>query len=73
MAAKISNLFIFKYLGPGKIRILKGGKFCFGAWSPNDFDAYSPEYLIKVKPGAPNENVKEPWSPEIFFLEPRIF
>ena len=34
---------------------------CCRARSPDDFDAWSPGYLIKVKLGVPNEML---WSPE---------
>ena len=44
---------------------------CCGAWSPMICDAWSPGYLITVKPGAPNEMLWSPgapiflsWSPE---------
>ena len=41
----------------------KPQKFCCGVQSPDDFDAWSPEYLITVKPGAPNEMLWSPGAP----------
>ena len=37
--------------------------FADGARSPDDLDAWSPEYLITVKPGAPNEMLWSPGAP----------
>ena len=48
----------------------RGPKFLLWSPEPDYFGAWSPEYLITVKPGAPNWNVMEPWSPAYFWPEP---
>ena len=45
---------------PGALEPLN---FCCAAWSPDDFDAWIREYLITVKPGAPNEMLWSPGAP----------
>ena len=46
--------------GGGVAGALEPRNVCCGAGSPDDFDTWNPEYLITVKPEAPNEML---WSP----------
>ena len=55
----------------GVTRALEPQNFCFGARIPDDFDTWSPEYLITVKPGAPIFLSWSPGAPHILGRSPR--
>ena len=56
--------------GGGFPGALEPRHFCCGAWSPKNFDTWSPEYLNTVKPGAPNEMLWSPGAPKFLSWSP---
>ena len=53
----------FKIAGPGALKVLLWNPAPQALPEPNDFDAWSSEYLMRVKFGAPNEMLWSPGAP----------